>query len=117
MDKNLKILLYCIVGLTVLNLVFTYIGFNSNLNKAIKLINQTRDTIHVAIGKINTAKVNIDTVNSILAGLKGRAERSGIQIDMINQQLLIKTKGFETKSDSLKKLIQINMDKLKDYEP
>ncbi|PBQ30564.1 hypothetical protein CNR22_01850 [Sphingobacteriaceae bacterium] len=61
--------------------------------------------------------MQIDSANSVLSDLKKYSFKSGIEVEVINQQLLVKTEQVKSKSDSLKGLIKANLAKLDSLAP
>jgi len=112
MEKHSKTLLTIIIVLLALNLIVTFFGGSSNLNRAIRNLEATRDTIHQAIAGITKAQKQIDEINSHLQDLKKTAERSELQVRIINQQMQLKMERSRSTVDSLQKEIQKNLEKL-----
>ena len=106
-NKNLKILLYIVLGLMVVQFLYSMFGVNKNLNDALSKLQDSQKKLDSAITIIDKSKLKIDSARTKLNDFSTYVEdiQGRVQIlDLENRKNDVK---YKAKADSIRKKLNI----------
>ena len=101
MDKSIKIILAVVAGVMILNFLFSFFGINSNLNKALKKMEESEKKLDNSIKEITASRSKLDSVRSDLTNFKDYIKDIQGRVEILDLERRANQEKFRKQKDTI----------------
>lgn len=101
MDKNLKIVLFIILGIMIANLLVSLFGANRNLRHTLEKLNDAERKLDKAIEQINDSEMRIDSMQSDLVKFGSYLKDVQGRVELLDLEKRLNDRRYRNRRDSL----------------
>lgn len=102
MDKNLKIVLFVIIGIMVANLLVSLFGANRNLKNTLEKLSDAEKKLDKAIEQIKDSQIRVDSMQSDLTKFGSYLKDVQGRVELIDLEKRLNDRRYFKQRDSLR---------------